>query len=459
MNNVLKEFIDFFTGTYEKENFYIKKKAQYTIALVLLSFLIGIFVLSFLYASKSAFFFSFYPTILSDLLLFILAIILFKKGKLEFAINLLVAQVICTAIGIVRENQIMAFPMLIVNLTAISIIAVKSYQYYFAAASLAMILIVDLITDIMKKLPKDAITYSIIVFIMFLVFIFFLNIILNSINSEIRKSEELEKANEHINNVNQNLENMVNVRTEELKESLYKLKATQNQLLISEKMVSLGKFAGGIAHEINSPLGATLTSAQLIKLTLEDMPEGEMKAEIKESVETIESSTKKSKAIISKLLNYTEKSERSKVDTNIKDIIAEAILLFDNECKKNDIIVEFDAESEYFINVNPQEILSAINSLFENSIYALTEKNNIEKFIIIKSYVSGGKNILEFFDNGIGIESHIMTKIFDPFFTTKPLGKGMGLGLSLVYDTFRRYEYQVTVESDFGHWTRIRMTF
>ena len=251
---------------------------------------------------------------------------------------------------------------------------------------------------------------------------------------------------------------------EELEKTLEELKATQGQLIQSEKMASLGELTAGIAHEIQNPLNFVNNFSEVSSELLDEMKEelekqntGEVTAianDIKQNLEKIIHHGKRADGIVKAMLQHSRSSTGVKEPTDINVLADEYLRLAYHGLRAKDksfnatLKTDFD-ETLGKINVVPQEMGRVILNLLTNAFYAVNERKKApqppggglyEPTIKLKtSYLppSGGMRgacMISVSDNGNGIPQAALEKIFQPFFTTKPSGKGTGLGLSMSYE-------------------------
>ncbi len=260
-------------------------------------------------------------------------------------------------------------------------------------------------------------------------------------------------------------------------------KGHQAQLIQSQKMESLGTLSGGVAHEINNPMGfvsSNLTTlqeyaqnfltineayqelathispqnkdAQKILSDLEakkqklgfdwmvkDMPP--LMGELVEGVDRV-------KAIVKNLREFSHVDEHELKKANINENLQKAIQLSQNELKYKCSIVEEFGEIP-LIDCYPQQLNQVFLNLIINAGQAIEEKGEIT----LKTYLSGENVIIEIEDDGVGIEPEHITKIFEPFFTTKEVGKGTGLGLSVSYRIIEEHYGKIFATSILGKGT------
>ena len=250
------------------------------------------------------------------------------------------------------------------------------------------------------------------------------------------------------------MEKIISERTEELKQSLEHLKATQSQLIQSEKMASLGELTAGIAHEIQNPLNFVNNFSEVTNELVDEMNEelnkGEIEeaksisSDIKQNLEKINHHGKRADGIVKGMLQHSRSNSDSKEPTDINALADEYLRLAYHGLRAKDksfnatMVRDFD-DNIGNINVIPQDFGKVILNLITNAFYVVDEKKksgikNYEPTVTVKTR-KGVKNIeIQVTDNGNGIPEKILNKIFEPFFTTKPTGKGTGLGLSMSYD-------------------------
>jgi len=272
---------------------------------------------------------------------------------------------------------------------------------------------------------------------------------------------------------NETLEKQVKERTLELNKSLEGLRATQSQLIQSEKMASLGELTAGIAHEIQNPLNFinnfSDVNSELIEEVGEEIEKGniidakETLNDIKENEQKINHHGKRADAIVKGMLQHSRSSTGVKEPVNINAIADECLKLSYHSVRARDksfranLNAEFD-ESIDKIPLIQQDIVRVLINLFNNAFYAVGEKSKqqiqgYEPTVSVRTKRIGDKVELKVRDNGNGIPQKVVDKIFQPFFTTKPTGKGTGLGLSLSYDIVKAHGGDIAVNTKEGEYT------
>ncbi len=259
-------------------------------------------------------------------------------------------------------------------------------------------------------------------------------------------------------------------------------KKMQEMMVQTEKMMSVGGIAAGIAHEINNPLGIVLQAAQNLALrTRPDFPknieaatalgldmhllaEYMKKRKLDVFIRDIESAARRAAVIIRNMLDFTRLSESTRAVCDPVGIVHKALALVqsDYDLKKNydfkkiDVRVEMDDELPV-VHCTETEIEQVVLNLLRNAAQAMAEASppvDSPRISIRVTGIADGLRI-EVEDNGPGIAPEIQTRIFDPFFTTKPPGQGTGLGLSVSYFIVTQgHKGRMSVESTPGAGSR-----
>jgi signal transduction histidine kinase len=239
-------------------------------------------------------------------------------------------------------------------------------------------------------------------------------------------------------------------KIEEIESAYQKLKNTQNQLLQSEKLASIGILASGVAHEINNPLQGILGTAEA--LMHEDDPQL-----MREYTEDIIKYSREAAQIIQELsfLSRGAKTEYT-CPTSVKDMIRDALKVSRHTVNLNNVQIREDYEFVPELNVNPGELQQVFVNLIKNAVQAMQKE--YKELRISVSQIPDWIEV-HIADNGCGISQDNIKNIFDPFFTTKEAGQGTGLGLSIVYRIMTKYGGDIHVESRVGEGTTFTLFF
>lgn len=264
---------------------------------------------------------------------------------------------------------------------------------------------------------------------------------------------EINKAKEKIEKFNEELQVKVYERTEELEEAneelqitIDNLKQTQNQLIESEKLASLGSLVAGVAHEINTPVGIGLTgithlleeTQDIVKLYKQDeMSQESFEHYLKvceEISNLVNTNLKRTAQLVKsfKQISVDQTSEEIR-EFNLKEYIQEILFSLSNITKKTKIDININGDDDIIINSYPGALSQIITNLIINSIRHAYEKGEKGE-ININFRQRTGFIHLEYTDDGRGIKQEDISKIFDPFFTTNRQAGNTGLGLNIIYN-------------------------
>lgn len=215
----------------------------------------------------------------------------------------------------------------------------------------------------------------------------------------------------------------------------------EHQSQHTEKLVSMGQLAAGVAHEINNPLGVILCHLDLVK------DESNLSDEAKEDLKIIEKHVGNCRNIISDLLRFARQSKPSLAMASINDLVNEVVAMASNQMGMQSIKVEMSLDDRIpKIRVDVDRIRQVFLNLLLNSAQAIEEKGRIR---FLSRYDQARENVvITVEDDGCGIPADLQGKIFDPFFTTKAPGKGTGLGLSISYRIIQEHGGEIAIESD-----------
>lgn len=289
-------------------------------------------------------------------------------------------------------------------------------------------------------------------------------------NTRLHRDQEkriamLSKMNDEIRRVNKHLED------------------TQNQLLQSGKMASIGQLAAGVAHEINNPVGYINSNLGTLQKYLKDvftMLDAYEQAEsllaanpetlaniralrdrfdiafLKEDVSALMSESQEGiarvKKIVRELKDFSHIDEAEWQWVNIHNGLDSTLNIVWNEIKyKAEVVKEYGSLPD--VECLPSQLNQVFMNMLVNAAHAIEERGTIT----LRSGAQGEEVWVEFSDTGKGISPENLNRIFDPFFTTKPVGKGTGLGLSLSYSIVQKHHGRIEVSSEVGKGTTFRI--
>lgn len=214
------------------------------------------------------------------------------------------------------------------------------------------------------------------------------------------------------------------------------------QLLRSQKMAALGVMAGGIAHEIRTPLTVSSSAAQFL---MEDDIAPEFR---RECAEKVHSGIQRASVIIENLLRFAHPSVQvDRMRLELKDVIGEALTLIANQAKVQKVEVIADLPDGPLVILGIADLLQQVfMNLFLNAMTAMPGGGKLS----VSARKARGEAMIQVADTGHGVPKENIGTIFDPFYTKAPVGKGTGLGLSICYSIIEEHMGSIDVESEPG---------
>jgi len=260
--------------------------------------------------------------------------------------------------------------------------------------------------------------------------------------------DQVEERNLQIIHAAELLEQKVDERTvelktknEALKNNINLLNETRKQLVLAEKLASLGELTAGIAHEINNPTAVILGNMEVIITEL-----GDKLNPVKVESELIIEQVYRIRNIIENLLQYSRTSENKDYigSININEVIEHTLLLVKYELETHHALVTLDLNADIKTHIQKQELQQVLINLIVNAVQS--NSDDIVKINIETHNWDDKGVVIKIKDNGSGIDENEINRVFDPFYTTKR--NGTGLGLSVSFGLVQRYGGTINVENN-----------
>lgn len=288
------------------------------------------------------------------------------------------------------------------------------------------------------------------------------------------------------------LEHRVEERTSELQEAnqvlqqtLTNLKETQAQLVESEKMASLGQLTAGVAHEINNPINFVTSNVgplkrdvamlwdalaeaeriglsemsleekqQVLEAYKEEMDLEYLKVEIEFLLKGMHEGASRTAEIVKSMRIFSRVDEDVLKYADINEGLQSTLVIL-NTVIRGALKVETSWGELPEVECYPGKLNQVFLNLITNGVYAINEKYGNESggLLLISTKVEGENAHITIADNGIGMSKDVLERIFEPFFTTKEVGEGTGLGMSIVYNTIKKHNGEVLIDSEEGRGT------
>jgi len=214
------------------------------------------------------------------------------------------------------------------------------------------------------------------------------------------------------------------------------------QLMQSQKLAALGVMAGGIAHEIRNPLAICSSAAQFL------LEEGLTPEFIRECAQRLQSGIYKASNIIENLLRFARPSEPPETaPVDLAAILQEPLALVANQARLQKVAIDLRLPREPVVSNGVASLLQQVfMNLYLNALHAMPQGGAIT----VTLEKGEGEALVRVADTGRGIAQEDLGKIFDPFYTRSPVGRGIGLGLSITYSIVQQHFGAVEVESQVG---------
>jgi len=260
-------------------------------------------------------------------------------------------------------------------------------------------------------------------------------------------SGELQRAREDLEGMNRTLEERVQEKTRELEH-------THRQMVVVEKMASLGKLAAVVAHEINNPLAGIRTYARLLRRQLAGAdakpPSAEQLKETDRILEMVDSESGRCGDIVRNLLAFSRQAGARFAEEGLAPVLERCRMLLKHQAEMLGVTLELQVDAELpRVVCDAAQVQQLLLALAMNALEATPAEGRVS----LEAHRDGDGVRLLVADTGWGIPKEHLDRIFEPFFTTKDVGKGVGLGLAVVYGIVNRHHGTIAVESVPGRGT------
>jgi two-component system, NtrC family, sensor kinase len=263
--------------------------------------------------------------------------------------------------------------------------------------------------------------------------------------------ERLKGAMDENAQFTQSLEKKVEERTAELK-------AVHQKLITTDRLASLGQLSASVAHEINNPLSGVLNLSMLMQRILKDdgIPPGRIE-EFRSYLSQVIQETARVGRIVSDLLAFSRRQRPQSIEADLNQLFHRTVALVQHKLDLMNVEVRMNLQEGLpRVECDPSQIQQVILNLVLNGAEAMHGGGVLEVRTFLRP---GGRNVrFEVRDSGAGIPRDNLSKIFDPFFTTKEEGKGVGLGLAVVYGILQAHGGDIEVDSMVGRGTTFRVS-
>ena len=424
-----------------KENIFLEYKKKFVI--LMLSIIIFIFLVEIPITYHQA---RYIISSIDSFLLFINFSILFRyyiKREIEFtsyalAINFFFVSILVLLVGAYVDIEVYKWGLLMPSLIYYLIGYKKAQKYILSILVTYSVFTILAFLDFIPKVNNqhELLQVSIAMFVFSIIAHFF-----QKMNFETQE--------------------LISEKNNKLQSTLDQLNRSQQSLIESEKMASLGSLVAGVSHEINTPIGGSLTGISQIKHDTQAIETAYKNEEMDEEMflkyiqnthtlsDLVERNLQSAANLVKSFKAISVDQHKADLrEINLKDYIDQVITTLHSELKHEHIQIHNNIDE----NINLNTYAGIYSQIFSNLIlnaskHAFKDTDNQENIIDISAKLEEGRVKIYFKDNGVGVKSDIVNKIFDPFFTTTRGQGGSGLGLNIVYNLIKS-KLNGTIEVD-----------
>ncbi|MFH0922133.1 MAG: ATP-binding protein [Fibrobacterota bacterium] len=260
--------------------------------------------------------------------------------------------------------------------------------------------------------------------------------------SRIRSHLKIKRLTENLLMVNRDLEERVQAKSAELMD-------TERQLLQSEKMSMIGTFLSGAAHELKNPLFVISGWTQMLR-----KKQGLMDEHLR-CIGFIEESTRRCVSIVEDLLSLTRSQMPESVNLDLNETVRATVAKLGAIMNRPQVTLHTELSPNLHIKGNANEIEQLVMQLVGNASDAIKEHGTVT----LRTGSGEQGYFLSVEDTGEGMTPEVMSKVYDPFFTTKEVGKGTGLGMSIVKRIVDHHQGKIKIDSQVGRGTQVMVLF
>lgn len=235
---------------------------------------------------------------------------------------------------------------------------------------------------------------------------------------------------------------------QEVVEARKHLEESQAQLVQSSKLTALGQLAAGVAHELNTPLGAISLAIEESLRQIQAAGTGPTRL-----LDMASQAVQQSREIIDRLMAYVRTPSGEFTSFDLSEALRQASEFLSGRMQAEEVSLELNTENAMPVRGEYQPLVQVFLNLLSNAADAVKERPPEERRITVKTMTSDDEVTVTVSDSGCGIKPEHLDRIFDPFFTTKPVGKGTGLGLWATHRIVTEHGGRLQVNSDPGQGT------
>ena len=253
-----------------------------------------------------------------------------------------------------------------------------------------------------------------------------------SASSRRRALRQLTAAQAELRQAHAQLEQLVDSRTAELRQTNDALKSqiaqrlqAEGELLQASKLAVLGQMSAGLSHEVNQPLTALRALARNSIRLLEAGRQDAVAA----NLQIMDDMVERMSQITRQLKSFARKAEQVTSAVSLLDCVRAALLLLEHRSRTLDLQVQAEVPAGLRVRAEANRLEQVLVNLFGNAIDAMQGETERRLRVLVRSLDAGRRVLVQVQDSGVGLSEAELARLFEPFFTTKPAGEGLGLGL------------------------------
>lgn len=221
------------------------------------------------------------------------------------------------------------------------------------------------------------------------------------------------------------------------------LEESQAHLVQSSKMAAVGQLAAGVAHEVNTPLGALLLALQSAERSLDKQRYEKVREKLQQCVKR----TNSAKDVVAKLLFYSREGSMERRPVDLNDVVDDTLSFLSQQLEEGGVVLDWERSAVPKVEANQNELQQVLINLLLNARDAALGESASGPVIEVRLSTASDQVKLTVSDRGGGVDPTTESRIFEPFFTTKPVGRGTGLGLYISRRIVERHQGQLILES------------
>jgi signal transduction histidine kinase/CheY-like chemotaxis protein len=236
-------------------------------------------------------------------------------------------------------------------------------------------------------------------------------------------------------------------------------KQTEMQLMLADRMASVGTLAAGVAHEINNPLASVIANLDMALVDMRDVPEGGgLPRDLVEELRDARAAADRVREIVRDLKIFSRAEDDKRGPVDVEQVLESTLRMAWNEIRHRAKLVK-NYHKVPFVDANESRLGQVFLNLLVNAVQAIPEGRYDENQISVSTGTDGaGRVVVSIADTGSGIPLHVRSRLFTPFFTTKPVGVGTGLGLAISHRIVASFGGTITFETEVGKGTEFHVT-